>query len=64
MIPQLAVGLSALYSVGKAYDGVRFWNDYYKNTGIRPRYPFRAGYFDPMRDAANVGFSYHFLKRL
>lgn len=25
----------------------RYWNDYEKNTGIRPRYPYRTGsYYD------------------
>lgn len=47
-LPLLAGGLSAIYSAGKAYDNYRFWSDYYRNTGYRPRYPFRSGSFDWM----------------
>lgn len=24
-------------------ENTRFWSDYYKNTGIKPLYPYRAG---------------------
>lgn len=48
MLPLLAVGygLSAIYSAGKALDNYRYWNDYYRNTGHRPRYPWHAGAYD------------------
>ncbi len=49
-LPLLAGGLSAIYSAGKAYDNYRFWSDYYRNTGYRPRYPFRAGGYDWMKN--------------
>lgn len=26
-------------------DNERYWADYYKNTGITPRYPYRTGYY-------------------
>ena len=45
----LAVGLSALYNTGMAIDNVRYWNDYYRRYHVRPKYPFRAGYFDYMK---------------
>lgn len=64
MLPALGIGLSALYSVGKAYDNISFWNDYYKATGYRPRYPFRTGSMDWMGDAASLGMSYHVFRNL
>lgn len=27
----------------RAIENERYWNDYYRNTGVRPVYPFRAG---------------------
>lgn len=26
----------------RALEAERYWNDYYKNTGFRPRYPYRT----------------------
>lgn len=73
MLPQLATtlvgsnALSGLYNVGRAVDNKRFWDDYYKNTGFKPRYPYRSGYYDWVSDLSssmmNVGFSYSMLKR-
>lgn len=53
MLPLLVAGagLSALYSAGQALDNHRYWSDYYRNTGFRPRYPWRAGQYDWVRDA-------------
>lgn len=42
--------LNGIYSVGQAYDSYRYWNDYYKNTGYKPRYPWRAGQYDYLSD--------------
>lgn len=64
VIPQLAVGLGALYSVGRASDSIRYWNSYFKNTGRRPKYPFRSGAMDWMKYGAGVGYGYSKLKRL
>lgn len=42
----LGATLNGIYSVGKAVDSYRYWNDYYRRTGIKPKYPFRAGVYD------------------
>lgn len=31
------------YTRRSAQENRRYWNDYYKNTGFRPRYPMRSG---------------------
>lgn len=53
MIPAVlgAAGLSlgAIYSIGQLRDSNRYWNDYFKNTGIRAAYPYRAGVYDSLR---------------
>lgn len=56
--------LNGLYSVGQAYDSYRYWQDYYKNTGYRSRYPFRSGQYDYLADVGH-GFytSAYWLKR-
>lgn len=64
VLPQLALGLGAVYSAGRLYDNIRFWNEYHKNTGHYPKYPFRSGAFDWMGYASDAGFNYHLLKRL
>lgn len=64
MLPYLVAGLGALYSVGKASDNVRYWYAYYKNTGRRPKYPFRSGSMDWMTVTATVGHGFGRLKRL
>lgn len=50
----LGASLNAVYSVGKAVDSYRYWSDYYRNTGVFPRYPFRAGVFDSMAYGGRV----------
>lgn len=50
-------GLNAVYGVGQAMDSYRYWNDYYKNTGYRPRYPWRAGQYDYMADIGHAFYS-------
>lgn len=42
--------LTTMYNVGKGLDNHRFWRDYYSNTGYRPRYPYRAGVYDWMKN--------------
>lgn len=64
MLPALVGGLGALYSVGKAVDSVRYWNDYYKRTGRFPKYPFRSGAFDSMSYAVGSAYAFSRLKRL
>lgn len=50
VLPLLLAGagatLGAIGSVGKAYDNIRYWRDYYKNTGYSAKYPWRAGQMD------------------
>lgn len=48
----LAGSLGGMYAVGKTYDNVRYWNAYYRNTGFRPKYPFRSGSMDWMSYSA------------
>lgn len=31
------------YTWGYYNDVNRFWSDYYKNTGFKPRYPYKSG---------------------
>lgn len=54
-----AVGgvLNSIYAVGQAYDSYRYWHDYYRNTGVRPRYPWRAGQYDWMADVGHGMYS-------
>lgn len=33
----------ARYTWKQAQENKKFWDTYYKNTGFRPRYPYRAG---------------------
>lgn len=33
------------FSLGKASENDRYWDDYYKNTGYTARYPLRSGYY-------------------
>lgn len=56
--------LSGMYSVGKAVDNYRFWNDYYKRTGFKPKYPWRSGYYDSGSWLAGANYSFSKLKRL
>lgn len=42
--------VGGLYSVGKGIENKRFWRDYARNTHRSPRYPFRAGRYDYIRD--------------
>lgn len=49
--------LNALYSVGQAVDSYHYWNDYYRNTGYSPRYPFRAGKYDYLADIGHGFYS-------
>lgn len=67
MAPLIAgSSLSGVYSVGKAVETSRYWTEYQRNTGRSPRYPFRAGRYDYVRDAGRIlgyaglarGFSY------
>lgn len=53
----LGTALNTIYGVGQAVDSYRYWNDYYKNTGYKPRYPFRAGQFDWMSDLGHSAYS-------
>lgn len=55
LAPLIAGGaLSSVYHVGKAVETSRYWSDYQRNTGCAPRYPFRVGRYDYIR---NVGSS-------
>lgn len=45
-----SVGMQAVTGIYQFYmnhqrsiENQRYWDDYYRNTGIRPVYPFRAG---------------------
>lgn len=45
--------LNGVYSVGQAVDSYHYWNDYYRNTGYKPRYPWRAGQYDYLSDVGH-----------
>lgn len=37
------------YQMAMQKENTRYWNEYYKNTGFRPRYRYRSGYvYNPM----------------
>lgn len=55
MLPALIAGVSGIYSVGKMGSQMSYWNDYYANTGIRPKYPFS-------RDAYGFDYGFNALK--
>lgn len=68
-LPLLAAGLiagssavSGVYNVKKALESRKYWDDYYRNTGYRPRYPFRSGYYDIVPAVASgissIGYGY------
>lgn len=50
MIPAIVggigLGLGAVHSVGQLMDNRRYWNDYYKNTGVSNRYYWKSGVGD------------------
>lgn len=54
MWPLLVAGIGGLYGTGKALDSVRYWNDYRKNTGFYPRYPFLRGSMDYLNYSNNT----------
>lgn len=58
----LGSALNGVYNVGKAVDSYRYWNDYYRNTGYRPRYPFRSGVYDYLSYGGRVvnGFAKYY----
>lgn len=58
VLPALAASLAAIYGVGKSVDSIRYWQDYRKNTGYSPRYPFKSGSMDWMKYSG--GFSKRF----
>lgn len=33
------------YQKGALQENERYWQDYYRNTGVKPRYPYRSGYY-------------------
>nr|CRY97149.1 hypothetical protein [uncultured prokaryote] len=53
----LAGGLNLIYNVGRARDTRRFWADYYRNTGFKPMYPYRAGVYDWMNNDISAIYS-------
>lgn len=71
MLPALLMGAGALaggiYSVGQAVENNRYWRDYYRNTGFKPRYPWRTGQYDWLQSAgasfSDFGFAYGFGRR-
>lgn len=55
----LSSSLSTVYHVGKGFENRQFWNDYYRNTGYRPRYPFRSGAYDDLNEYSKaIGVPY------
>lgn len=60
LIAGAGLGLSAIYNVGKAYDNERYWDAYYRRTGFRPKYSWRAGRYDSVnylgKSLAPIGF--------
>lgn len=33
------------YQSGALKENERYWQDYYRNTGVKPLYPYRSGYY-------------------
>lgn len=46
IIAGVGLGISSAYSIGKAYDNARYWDEYRKRTGVSVKYPFRSGSYD------------------
>ena len=46
--------LTSTYNVGRAFDDWNYWNDYYRNTGVRARYKFRSGSYDYLKFVGKV----------
>lgn len=42
----VAGGLSTVHKGLQYAENRRYWREYEKNTGYRPRYPARTGYYD------------------
>jgi len=42
----ISKAVGGAYSLGKAFDNYRYWRDYERNTGVKPKYPFRSGRYD------------------
>lgn len=38
-----ALNYSSAYINSQFQENERYWRDYYKNTGVRPKYPYRSG---------------------
>lgn len=50
--------LGGIYAVGQARDNRRYWNSYARRTGVRVRYPYRAGVNDYLKYAGQAfGYS-------
>lgn len=64
VLPLIGAGISTLYGFGKLYENAKFWDDYRRNTGYSPRYPFRAGVYDYSGSLAWGVGSFGKLKRL
>lgn len=47
----VGAGIGAL----KQIEANRYWDDYYRNTGIRPRYPWRMGVYTGYETMAYTG---------
>lgn len=51
MLPLAAVGLGlsssigGIYEVAKGFENRRYWDTYYSNHHVRPKYPYRSGYY-------------------
>ena len=61
MLPLMAgaIGLTSavggIYGIGQAFENKRYWDTYYRNTGRKPRYPYRTGYYNYNNIAQSLG---------
>lgn len=43
LLGSASAGVNAYYQYGAMKENERYWNDYYRNTGKKPLYPYRSG---------------------
>lgn len=40
----LSSAIGGIYEIGRIRENQKYWEEYRKNTGVSPRYPYRAGF--------------------
>lgn len=56
MLQFIPFAVAGAYALGEQLEKNRFWADYYKNTGHRPKYPFSRGVYSGYQSFAFASF--------